>query len=371
MTTLRSILRLVPVLTACLAAATADARTPRIFADDGPLPTTITLRPVVRVPPDAAEITLGQLAQVSGPRAAALSGLKVRDLDMSSGWISVSADEVRDAVFADRAIDQSSVSIIGLSSQVRRVEKPAPPRAEPPDTAPEAPDVPDDRPTVRRAITDRLATLVSAGSDELRLRFDDRDRAALDELTTGRVVDIQSLGTADRLPVAVRLYEGERLVLNTTLRVGVEVRRPAAVAARALKRGQTLGPGDFVAEPRWLPLTSRAVDPAEADGQALRSGVKPGAVLTSDDVQPPIVVRKGELVNVHTLTGGFVLKLTCRALADGRDGEPIAFETLEGDRRRRRTVIARVSGPGTAIIAGPAEPESPAPEIVSLAPAAP
>lgn len=310
---------------------------------------TITLRPVVRVDAATSRITLGDIATLDGPTAAALAPTPILELTRDAGtWTPIDVARVREALKARTDLDWSALTIHGLCTQVRRLDPPKPA----PDAAPAEPEPESATPTepnVRLAIAQRLTDMLAVDPDHIRLRIEDRDQKGLSTSTIGRIVDIQPLGSGDRIPLAVRVYEGESLVLNTTLRVQAEVLRRVAVATGSLRRGQPLEASDFIIEERWLGPTDRPIDPDAISGKTVRQRVNPGQVIGLDDLQPPVVVRRGELVMVHCINAGFVVKVTARALTDGREAEIIQFETLEPDRRERRVLVARMAGPGTAI----------------------
>lgn len=329
------ILACVILCLACAGAAIADS---------------ITLRPVVRMDAQRAALTLADIARLDGPIAQALGDVPIATIEKDAGvWVTIDVGHVREALKARPELDWSRLTIHGLSTQVRRLTPPRPAEPEPElePTPEESPSVP----TLRFAIARRLTDMLAVESDKLRLKFDDRDTTTLAMPTTRRIVDIQPLGSGDRVPLAVRVYEHEQLILNITLRVHAEVQRPVAAATGALKKGHILEAGDFTIEDRWLPATARPLAPELATGKAIRQAVNPGEAIGIEDVQPPVVVKRGELVSVHCLTEGFVLKLTCRAMSDGRDGELMQFETLEAGRKDRRVIFARPAGAGTAIAA--------------------
>lgn len=324
----------------------------------------ITLRPVLRVDPGTTAITLGQIATLDGPVAQSLADTEVAKLTPESGtWTTVDVAHVRELLKPKKDLDWSLLAIHGLSTQIRRLDPPKAPVSKEPEPEPEHAD---SGPNLRLAIVRRLTDIFAVDADHLRLKFDDRDEKTLALSTIGRVVDIQPLGSGDRIPISVHVYEGDKLVTTATLRVQIEILRHVAIATGALRRGEQLAASDFSTEDRWLPPSEQPVDPETAAGQAIRQRVNPGEIINQGDLQPPVVVKRGELVMVHCINSSFVVKLTARALSDGRNDEVIQFETLEPDRRQRRTLVARLSGPGTAIATSigtdQAAPAAPAPK---------
>jgi len=308
----------------------------------------ITLLPTVRVDTGTAKLTLAEIAKLEGPAALALADTPVYEFSKTdAAWTTIDVARVREALKDHKDLDWSNLSIHGLATQVRRLTPPEPaaPKLETNEEQVEA----DPGPTLRIAVAQRLCDMLGVPADHLRLKFEDRDQKGLSISTIDRIVDIQPLGSGDRIPLAIRVYQGETIVANLTIRVDAEVLRPVAIATGPLRRGQTLEASDFTLEDRWLPPSVRPADPDSAAGKAVRQRVNPGEVLGQEDIQPPVVVKRGELVMVHCVNPGFVVKLTARATTDAREGESITFETLEPDRKARRQIVARMAGPGTAI----------------------
>jgi flagella basal body P-ring formation protein FlgA len=58
------------------------------------------------------------------------------------------------------------------------------------------------------------------------------------------------------------------------------------------------------------------------------------------------VVRRGELVTVHCVSGGIVVKAKARARAEARQDEVIELQ-MDGS---KKTFRARIVGPGRAVV---------------------
>jgi len=79
----------------------------------------------------------------------------------------------------------------------------------------------------------------------------------------------------------------------------------------------------------------------------LRSVVRPGEPIETSAIEAPILIDRGEIVVVHCIAGTIIIEQRARAKGRGRDGEVIAFESLDSP---RRIFSARVSGPGRAVV---------------------
>jgi flagella basal body P-ring formation protein FlgA len=158
---------------------------------------------------------------------------------------------------------------------------------------------------------------------------------------------VKATAMSERLPLAVTLYEGERIVASRTIRATVLVRRTTCVAASALRKGDALTGHDLTTQEQWLPLGVRAAAPDTLVGAVLRSRIAPGQVVSSDDVAPALVASKGDQVTVHCISGGVVVTTRARAMAAAHDGEVIEFQALDSKRR----FSARMNGRGRAVVA--------------------
>lgn len=140
-----------------------------------------------------------------------------------------------------------------------------------------------------------------------------------------------------------------RTVGDVKAYIDVDVSAPVVVLRRNLNTGQVLSPGDVLVrreeidiEKAYLPTTAAAVV-----GQAAAKPLRAGALLMAGDLMEPIAVRKGRLVRVDTLSGGFRVRSHARALADGRVGDMIEVENITPASRKKYAVtvtgIDRVS----------------------------
>lgn len=323
----------------------------------------VRLRSTVRLGAETQRVTLGDIAVLEGPKAEALAGVVlIEDLGReggADGWVSIDSERVREAIRPGPREAVAGLVIEGHASSVRRM-----PRAEvvaAPEPAREHARGPAEagvKPgTVAAAAVETVARSLGVGVAEVRVTFEARDAGLLGLDAAGRTLEIRPMGSGDRIPLSVRVYGGDSIEASGTVRASVLVRRDVAVATASLRRGEIIDGSRVREEERWVTPTTRTMTLSEALGQAVKSRLEPGSAVERDGVEPPWAVKRGELVVVHHLAGTFVLKLTCRALGDARLGEAAEFETLEGDRRARRTIVARMSGPGVAIAAGPREAE--------------
>ncbi|MCC6660152.1 MAG: flagellar basal body P-ring formation protein FlgA [Phycisphaerales bacterium] len=303
----------------------------------------VRLRAASRVP-EGVVVTLADVAVLSGPGAEALGGVAVAPTGEPP---TVGVADVRRAL---AALPRGRVNWgrLALSGSACRIVRPAPAASSAPAPAVPAPL----SGTVRHLIPSRVAQLLGVAASDVRVTLDESDAGVLDLPTAGRTVDVRAVGMSGRMPLAVTVYEGERIVAARTVRAEVLVRREVVLAVNALRRGDLVGPGDITVESRWVAAGGRAAERDSVVGAAVKGRLVPGQVVEPSDIEPPIVVRKGEVIAVHCVVGSVVLRTTARATAPARRGEVIELESLAQDGRR---FVARIDAPGRAVAIAPAE----------------
>lgn len=284
----------------------------------------------------SAPVRLRDVAEVSGDGAAELGARIIAAAP--AGAIGIA--EVRAAL---RGVNWGVTTITGARCTITIVERV--PGAAPAPAAASHPGPGGDR--LSSLVRERLA--LEAGKDPADVRVELESAEGLDELMPGRTVDLRPLGSGDRVPIRVTLYEGDRVVESRTIRAVATYRVAAFAGARALARGETIGPGDVAAVERWLCPREAAEVEASPVGAVLRADIEAGEVVLSRRVEREAVVKRGEVIAVDVLMGSFKIEMRGRARADANPGDVIEVETLHADRRVRRTVSARVSGPGRAV----------------------
>ncbi|GIX37271.1 MAG: flagellar basal body P-ring biosynthesis protein FlgA [Silanimonas sp.] len=128
--------------------------------------------------------------------------------------------------------------------------------------------------------------------------------------------------------------------------VPVRVQRvqPVLVLAEAVAPGQPIPASALRVETRDAARLGAAplTDPAQAIGQLLRRGGRPGQVLTRADLMLAAAVKRGEPVSLVAGGGGFEVRMAGRALGDAATGEVVRVENLSS----RRVLSGVVAGPG-------------------------
>lgn len=118
------------------------------------------------------------------------------------------------------------------------------------------------------------------------------------------------------------------------------------VAARSLRAGHVLGIRDVN-----LAQTSVAgaiIDLRAAVGKQLTRNVYQGKPLMPDDLRPPFVIDRNQLVSLHFAAGGLTIETAGRALDGGGVGETIRVMNESS----RKTVLGRVRNDGIIVVQG-------------------
>lgn len=306
---------------------------------------------VIRVRPqltlDAARpLVLRDIAEVSGPEATKAADVVVSTDKVYDG-LRLDVPAIRRALELEKSVNLGRIRLTGAACVVRVGAAAAATNGGGKDEP--MPAAPAGAETVRDRIGAYLASLFEVGEDDLRLTYDEADGAVLGRATGTRIVSIQPQGNGDRLPLTVRLYEGDVLVMSGSVRVGVEVRRRVLVASRPLARGDVVSEEGATIDTQWMSASATPANPEQALGQVTRSPVRAGEVIGVRDVEAPVIVKKGDLVAVDCICGGVVVRATLRAMEPGREGDVIQLRPLTG----KSNIRARVAGPGEAVINAP------------------
>lgn len=326
---------------------------------------TVHLRSVVRL--EANEpLVLSRVAHLEGPM---VTGIKDTQLDLpeagEGGWHRLEPSAVRAALVEALGERGSMVLVRGGTCEIRRRSIASAVPAPAAESDRESEQVPDASAlvgvqSVRGHLARRIASMLNADPRDLRLSFADRDAALLDTLSVGRVVDVKPMGSGARVPFAVKVFEGDRLIVSGTVRVGVERRTTVAVVAKPIRRGQTLAVTDLSSDEQWLSPDMATLTIAQAVGHVARGPLEPGMRVEASRVEQAVVVRRGDLVNVDVVAGSVVVTVECRARGEGSMGDLIEFEFKDD---RSRTLQARIQGRGRAVTTtgssgAPLEPSS-------------
>jgi flagella basal body P-ring formation protein FlgA len=159
----------------------------------------------------------------------------------------------------------------------------------------------------------------------------------------------------------------QRLIVSfTTPRGPVQIPiyanlRPASgqvvVAVQPIARGEVITAADIelhtlesvpAATSRRAPVDSIE----ELIGMEARQAIQAGDTIFTDQVQAPVIVKRGEVIAVRSQGGGIRVRTSARALKDAANGELVQVESLE----TREKYDVRVVGPREAVVFAASRP---------------
>lgn len=306
---------------------------------------TIELRPLAQLPP-GSPVRLGQIATLTGPDAQALQDLVVLD---ESRWPSNATQASVDLALLRHLITTTTKANMGRLSFTGSSCRLVPPRTvvtpEPKIKPGKSLSGSSNTASVRSLVAERLVEALNVNPDDLHLNFDARDDAILDTDTTGLMAVLAPTGTGDTMPLRLRLYRGDEVLHDGSIRVGVTIRRQALLAQSAIPRGTAISAGMFKSTERWLPPSITVARIEDAQSSVARQRIAVGEILRADHIQAPIIVRKGDLVSVDVLSGFVRIQQQMRTLDEGRAGDTVRMQ-IAGS---KGTLLARLNGPGRAV----------------------
>lgn len=117
----------------------------------------------------------------------------------------------------------------------------------------------------------------------------------------------------------------------------------APVLDRMVERGEILSAGDFTTEPLSPPQARGAMTPDAVSGMEAARRLRAGAIVRTNDVIAPRLVRRGEPVTINIRSGGLTITTAGRALADGAMGDLVRVVASSTN----RTLDAEVEASGS------------------------
>ena len=277
----------------------------------------VVLRPVVSVAAERA--TLGDVADLSGDERliAVLRDLTVVELpDLRTRRLE--PDEIRRAVGLGlgTTLNVSGVSEVSRRGQVITEDEMI--RA-----ASAAISVAGDEVTITTLRSSGSVTVPAGGADVAIMA------EPLDQARSGDI------------PFRVRVMRGEVEVGRALVSLRVVRQRIMTVTARAIRKGERIGPGDLRSERVTVGRGSAAaVAQTELIGREARIDLAEGTPLTTAVVVNPPDVRVNQQVVLLVNSERFHLTAAGEALNDGRIGEVISVRRAADGRTVRGTVVA-------------------------------
>lgn len=119
------------------------------------------------------------------------------------------------------------------------------------------------------------------------------------------------------------------------------------VAARSLARGTQLSADDVrLVRQEIRGVTDYFADVQQVIGKQTKRPLGSGAVLTTQAVEPPRLVRRAERVTILAAGGGMEVRMAGEALGDAAQGEPVKVRNLTS----KRVVEGVATAPGVVTV---------------------
>lgn len=338
---------------------------------------------------DSSLIRLGDIAEVYSDSAATdaeLSELMIGPAPLAGTRIRLAASEIQSQLarrgVAAGELDIEGSAVVLVSRKPKPRSAPAPKVIHPgPATRPASPEPQTSpRPLKRRALISDLSAhdFHLAQTVVRNLVQQHLDRAAPDWGTP----KIQSLLTTADAPQILKARKGNLQILTgqqldeehflLTLAVpeteaNVEqinvkvriIRRPKVFApVRPVAKGEVLREEDLIAV-ETDDVRNGIADPQELVGMEAAQSLRRGTAIRPTQVKSPLLVRRRETVQVISQSGQVRVRQFFVAKQDGRRGETILLEDLDGGRTIPATVTGRLEAQvvGTGTISSKGNPE--------------
>ena len=286
---------------------------------------------------DAAVITLGDIAEITGEGAEPLAKTPLFPAPVAGGQRNVSVTQIRN-LLADRQINAFDHDFRGAGQIIIYG-----PKREGSEAAKKTGGVNlNTERKVEEELTDALLVYLnrcttdgkpdSAVPWQIRLQLTPEQIKAI----AGGEKIIGMYGGKNPL-VGTQEFQAELQTINPTtgrrtlVRFAAEINLPpkVIVARRSLQKGKLLNENDIRIEYQEnLKGTDYFSDPGEVLGKAAFTNIREGAVLTPRLVQKPVLVKKGEVVTVVARNAGITITSTGKALEDGSEGDLVMVDQL-------------------------------------------
>jgi flagella basal body P-ring formation protein FlgA len=177
---------------------------------------------------------------------------------------------------------------------------------------------------------DQYAIDIDVGQPEL---------ARLDSLVT--VTSVQWLETPREGEVLCRVSaRGVSGPIEAKIAVKLTAHPMAVVARKSLQRGERIQAADVelqtIKRDQWKP--DYFTEASEVIGMEVRSSLSANRPISRDRVGSPILVQRGELIDVQVVGGGITVSTKAKALDAGSASDLIEIETLDP----RKRLVGRV-----------------------------
>jgi len=156
--------------------------------------------------------------------------------------------------------------------------------------------------------------------------------------------------------IKIERLHAERVVESQPIHITIQQRVMAvSPKIKTLLAGTRINTRDLTTTPVWIDHDPRELltQAKEAAGQRLTAAAPQGQAIRIDQLPKPVLIRRGDIVDVRTYVGNLEVSVRARATKDGRQGEKIGFASTTRS-RNKQTFSATVTSPGIAIVIAPA-----------------
>ena len=210
-----------------------------------------------------------------------------------------------------------------------------------------------DLPAMNPQDSDRVVRLIHFAIDRadlsLRDSYDieiDPAQIPLRTLAEVRQVDrIEFLNTPTEGVISANVFGvTSRQPINQTIEIRFDTRPMIVVPRESLRRGQIITHADLtlMPAPRGIPVESAITNIDDAVDMQVVNVLQKGRPISFTAITRPILIERGDLVEVQVVGGGVTVATSARSLSKGAAGDLIAVETMEP----RKKIIARVARSG-------------------------
>lgn len=186
-------------------------------------------------------------------------------------------------------------------------------------------------------------------AEEYRIEIDKKQQGLTPLQFISGVTSIEPVGKIEdgvcRFQVVGRTIEGPA---TTLIEATLSAHPTVVVPRRSLPRGHLIQANDLelMAIPEEELDSGYVLDPQELVGLEVRGVVRSKHPIIRGDVGSPILIHRGDLIELRVIGGGITVSTNAKAIGDGAVSDLIEIETLQP----RKRLIARVAEPGVAEI---------------------
>ncbi len=127
---------------------------------------------------------------------------------------------------------------------------------------------------------------------------------------------------------------------ESTIQIQLTALPRVVVPRTTLARGHRIGESDLTIQPISAEKldTNQVTDPNQIVGLEVRATLRTGKPISIGDVGSPILVHRGDLVEVRVMSGGVTVTTNAKTLGDGAESDLVEIETM----RPKKRLVARV-----------------------------